>query len=128
MVFTKSKLSSFESDVLDLTAIENIREIERQTGKPLLPAIFEGYVAQMEEKLHDIERDLRSEDSKSVYRTAHAIKSMSANIGAEKVRTISAQIEKQGKDNDMSDLSDTLNTLTLAYQEFLIEFDHSLTS
>tara|TARA_R110002049_G_scaffold114812_17_gene266202 strand:- start:4410 stop:8909 length:4500 start_codon:yes stop_codon:yes gene_type:complete len=125
---TNCNKTNSESDVLDLTAIENIREIERQTGKPLLPAIFEGYVAQMEEKLRDIESDLNSENSTSVYRTAHAIKSMSANIGAEKVRTISAQIEKQGRANDLSGLSDTLETLTIAYQEFLVEFDHSLTS
>ncbi len=115
-----------ESKVLDLSAIENIREIERQTGKQLLPSIFEGYTAQMEEKLRDIQRDLKSLDNVSIYRTAHAIKSMSANIGAEKVRLISAQIEKKGKEEELSDLDDAVVALLAAYQEFLAEFDIDL--
>ncbi|CAA0097060.1 Signal transduction histidine-protein kinase BarA [Halioglobus japonicus] len=117
-----------ESEVLNLAAIESIREIERQTGKALLPAIFQGYVEQMEEKLRDIERDLQAEDSISVYRTAHAIKSMSANIGAEKVRTISAHIEKQGRENEFTGLSDAVNELVIAYQEFLVDFNLDMTS
>lgn len=112
-----------DSKVLDLTAIDNIRAIERQTGKQLLPAIFEGYVKQMEEKLQDLERDVLSQDGISVFRTAHAIKSMSANIGADKVKAISVQIEKKGKANEFSDLSEAVLSLTEAYNEFLKEFD-----
>lgn len=117
-----------EQKILDLSAIENIREIERQTGKQLLPSIFEGYVKQMEEKLQDIEREFRSEDSVSIYRTAHAIKSMSANIGAHKVRTISALIERKGRENEVFDLQEAISTLTEAYQEFLVEFEIDLTN
>lgn len=112
-----------DSKVLDLTAIDNIRAIERQTGKQLLLAIFEGYVKQMEEKLQDLERDVLSQDGISVFRTAHAIKSMSANIGADKVKAISVQIEKKGKANEFSDLSEAVLSLTEAYNEFLKEFD-----
>ena len=82
----------------------------------------------MEEKLQDIERDVRSEDSVAGYRTAHAIKSMSANIGAYKVRTISALIEKKGRENEVFGLAEAISTLTEAYQEFLVEFDISLTN
>ena len=117
-----------ESKILDLSAIENIREIERQTGRTILPSIFEGYVKQMEEKLRDIENDARSKDSISVYRTAHAIKSMSANIGAEKVRLISSVIETRGKASDCNDLPDSIATLKEAYQEFLVEFKACLTN
>ena len=116
-----------ESKVLDQSAIENIREIERQTGKQLLPSIFEGYVKQMEEKLRDIEHEVRSDNSVSIYRTAHAIKSMSANIGAEKVRSLSAAIESKGRDNDIADLSESVVGLTQAYQEFLVEFSTTYT-
>src|SRR5690606_3316552 len=79
-----------EENILNFTAINNIREIEQQTGKQLLPSIFQGYITQMEEKLREIDRNIAACDDIAIYRTAHAIKSMSANIGAEKVRTISA--------------------------------------
>lgn len=112
-----------ESKVIDFSAIENIKEVERQTGKQLLPSIFEGYVTQMEEKLKQIVYDIRSEDSVSVYRTAHAIKSMSANIGAEKVRAISFLIEKKGRDNNLVGLTETTEVLADAYREFVLELD-----
>ncbi len=51
---------------------------------------------------------------------------MSANIGAYKVRTISALIEKKGRENEVFGLAEAISTLTEAYQEFLVEFDISL--
>ena len=80
----------------------------------------------MEEKLRDIERDISSEDYVSLYRNSHAIKSMSANIGAHKVRSISAHIEELGRQNELSGLAEAINSLEQAYQEFLLEFDAAL--
>ncbi len=114
-----------EYKVLNLSAIESIRDVERQTGKQLLPAIFEGYVNQMDEKLRDIERGFSAHDSTSVYRTAHAIKSMSANIGADKVRSISSQIEKKSRENQLGELAEEIIVLTEAYHEFVEQFDIS---
>jgi signal transduction histidine kinase/CheY-like chemotaxis protein/HPt (histidine-containing phosphotransfer) domain-containing protein len=112
-----------EFKVLNLAAIESIRDIERQTGKPLLPSIFKGYVHQMDKKLQDIERNILAQDGTSIYRTAHAIKSMSANIGADKVRSISSQIEKKGRENELVGLAESVIVLTEAYHEFIEEFD-----
>ncbi len=114
-----------EYKVLNLSAIESIRDVERQTGKQLLPAIFEGYVNQMDEKLRDIERGFSAHDSTYVYRTAHAIKSMSANIGADKVRSISSQIEKKSRENQLGELAEEIIVLTEAYHEFVEQFDIS---
>jgi len=111
--------------VLNLAAIENIRDVERQTGKQLLPSIFEGYISQMDEKLRDIEREFLAQDCTSLYRTAHAIKSMSANIGAAKVRNISSKIEKKSKENELGSLAEEILVLTEAYHEFVEQFDIS---
>jgi CheY-like chemotaxis protein len=112
--------------VLNLSAIESIRDVERQTGKLLLPSIFEGYVNQMENKLTEIEQNASHQDSISIFRAAHAIKSMSANIGAEKVRNISSQIEKKAREEDLSGLTEALKKLTQAYHEFVERFDAEL--
>jgi HPt (histidine-containing phosphotransfer) domain-containing protein len=113
---------SINTDALDLTAIDRIRQLERQTGKPLLSSLFEGYIKQMDEKLIEIRRDLQFQDATSTYRTAHAIKSMSANIGADKVKAISFEIEKMGKAQDLSGASDAMGLLSRAYDEFVREF------
>ncbi|RLA49736.1 MAG: hypothetical protein DRR42_15045 [Gammaproteobacteria bacterium] len=113
---------SIKNEAFNLSAIENIREVEKQTGKSILPSIFDGFINQMIEKLVEIEKNWQSGDSESLYRTAHAIKSMSANIGAEKVRAISAKIETNGRNENLENVSDEIDQLKIAYQEFIEEF------
>lgn len=117
---------SRESKVLNISAIDNIKEVERLTGKLILHSIYEGYILQMDEKLREIEQNITSHDNVSVYRLAHAIKSMSANIGAEKVKSISFEIEKRGRENDLNGLVDSIPLLQAAYREFVNEFHAEL--
>ena len=114
-----------DTEIFNMRAIDNIREVEKQTGKPLLPIILTGFKDQMEEKLREIGCNLNDGDTESLFRTAHAIKSMSANIGAERVRTISALIESKGKKGDTSDGHEAIRMLKLAYTEFVEEFDQA---
>jgi HPt (histidine-containing phosphotransfer) domain-containing protein len=113
-------------NIVNLKAIENIRDLERQTGKLLLPSIFSGYVAQMEEKLTELRGDTLHPDGTTIYRTAHAIRSMSTNVGAERVSIISSQIEKTSKANEFTGLTEAVAELTKAYQEFIEEFDSNV--
>ena len=117
---------AIELKIVDLQAIENIRDLERQTGKLLLPSIFSGYVAQMEEKLTELRGDILHPDAATIYHTAHAIRSMSANVGAERVSIISSQIEKRSKARDFTGLAEAVAELINAYQEFIEEFDSSI--
>jgi CheY-like chemotaxis protein len=116
---------NIDTDIFNMRAIDNIREVEKQTGKPLLPIILAGFKEQMDEKLRQIGCDLNDGDTENLSRTAHAIKSMSANIGAERVRSISALIESKGRRGDTSDGSESIRLLKLAYTEFIDEFDHA---
>ena len=77
----------------------------------------------MDDKLDEIKEHFQSGDALSIYRTAHAIKSMSANIGAEKVRLISSQIELAGKSKKLDDLSEYIKDLDNGYREFKQAFE-----
>jgi HPt (histidine-containing phosphotransfer) domain-containing protein len=76
----------------------------------------------MQEKLTEISDDLQSGDTDKLYRTAHAIKSMSANIGAEKVRLISAEVEGLGRSGNIARVGTSLLEISEAYEEFVREF------
>lgn len=115
-------LISRESNVLNLSAIKNIREVERQTGKLFLSSVYEGYILQMDEKLKELEQNVASNDHNTIYRSAHAIKSMSANMGAEKVQLLSFEIEKRGRQNNLAGLMSAVSLLKNAYIEFIDEF------
>jgi signal transduction histidine kinase/ligand-binding sensor domain-containing protein/CheY-like chemotaxis protein/HPt (histidine-containing phosphotransfer) domain-containing protein len=117
------KGDEFSQDIFNISAIDNIKEVERQTGRSLLPSIFSGFVEQMDEKLSEMSGQIKSGDAISVSRTAHAIKSMSANIGAEKIRLISSQIELAGKSDNLVILGQELERLMRSYSEFKKSFE-----
>lgn len=119
---SKTPDANTASDIFNLSAIESIRDVERQTGNPILPSIFEGFIDQMEEKIEQLGMDIRSGDGESIYRTAHAIKSMSANIGAKKIAAIGAKIEIDGRDGNLEKMSLRLQNLNNAYPEFVSKF------
>lgn len=113
---------SASSSIFNMKAIDNIREIEIQTGKPLLPSILEGFESQMGEKLLELSTNFQDGDSEKMFRTAHAIKSMSANIGAEKVRNLSAEIEAMGRRGELPPSDGFATSLRSTLEEFVKEF------
>ncbi len=124
-----SKLSEAVSDIINTRAIDNILSIESQTGKPLLPSILDGFIRQMGEKLTEIAANAAEKDSERLYRTAHAIKSMSANIGAERVRVISASIEKNARNGIIDNIDQSITELEISYDDFVGAFrDRYLTT
>ena len=77
----------------------------------------------MDSKLSEFSALSIEQDPQAVYKTAHAIKSMSANIGAEKVRIIGERIEQRAKQGLELDMAEELHALHEAYKEFLAEFE-----
>ena len=80
----------------------------------------------MEEKLTELRGEILHPEGTKIYRTAHAIRSMSTNVGAERVSIISSQIEKKSKANEFTGLTEAVIELSKAYQEFIEEFDSNV--
>ncbi|MEH6585280.1 MAG: two-component regulator propeller domain-containing protein [Halioglobus sp.] len=112
-----------DTPILNRQAINAIIEIEEQTGNKLLPEIFNGYQSQMDAKLFELNSCISDFEIDGTYKAAHAIKSMSANIGAQKVRVISSNIEIEGKKGKTDHLASRFVKLRQAYDEFIQEFE-----
>jgi CheY-like chemotaxis protein len=110
------------AEIFNIKAIGNIREVEQQTGKELLPSILSGFSDQMTTKISEMGSHIEKGDLKGIYTSAHAIKSMSANIGAEKVRTIAAHLEKIGREGKIEVTKNDVLKLQNAYHEFVAAF------
>ncbi|MEH6610892.1 MAG: two-component regulator propeller domain-containing protein [Halioglobus sp.] len=110
--------TSETGEIFDHVAIENIRELERQTGKLLLPELYKGFTLQMNEKLDQLSQQITIGDATSIYKTAHAIKSMSANMGAEKIKITSARMETDAKEGVLENMVDELESLNSQFSEF----------
>ncbi len=111
------------SEVFNISAIETIQEVEASTGKKIMNSIFEGHQAQMQDKLAELEVAIKSNNSDEIHRSAHAIKSMSANIGAKKVRQLSADIEQRAKNDELINLELNLKKLHDYHFEFCSAFE-----
>jgi signal transduction histidine kinase/ligand-binding sensor domain-containing protein/CheY-like chemotaxis protein/HPt (histidine-containing phosphotransfer) domain-containing protein len=122
----KTKREEDTDSVLDEVTIEGIRDIEKQTGNSILPSIFEGYIEQMNEKMAELDTALRDNRDVPSYQVAHAIKSMSANIGARNVRALALRIEEQCKSGESFDKAEALTHLSQAYREFTETFQEDV--
>jgi HPt (histidine-containing phosphotransfer) domain-containing protein len=80
----------------------------------------------MEEKLKELDQYFSDRDAISVYQTAHAIKSMSANIGANKVREIGVEIETMGRESDLDRAIGLRETLGASFREFVWYFEQEI--
>ncbi len=118
-----AKSSGVNEDIIDPVAIENITHIELQTGKSILPEVYSGFRIQMTEKIKDLNIALRSESPEQTQSIAHAIKSMSANLGAKQVKNIASNIEICVKHGKKINLQKECADLETAYKTFTREFD-----
>jgi signal transduction histidine kinase/CheY-like chemotaxis protein/HPt (histidine-containing phosphotransfer) domain-containing protein len=109
-------------DVLNFSAINGIKDIERKTGNSILQELLDGFSSQMKEKFAELDYFSKDTDMDSIYKTAHAIKSMSANIGAEKVTAIGSEMEKKAKNGEEINIGAYIEALNAAYEEFLVAF------
>ena len=123
---SSANLKSLGTEIVNFRAIENIREVERQTGKEILPDVFDGYIAQMKDKLNEISDNYANGDIESTIKTAHAIKSMSANIGADRVRYSGARVEADCKKGEFEEIESGIAEINTAFTQFLIEFRNLL--
>jgi HPt (histidine-containing phosphotransfer) domain-containing protein len=120
--------SRLKDGIFDIRAINNIREVEQQTGKLLLPSILEGFTSQMQEKLQELSQNIVKGDARVTFRTACAIKSISMSIGAEKVRLISSNLEAGFAAGELTDVDQSIASLSDAFEEFVEHFSKEFIS
>ena len=76
----------------------------------------------MDQKLEELEQSFSQGNVTEAYQNAHAIKSMSANLGADRVRHFSALIEADGRAGSLTDDPEAIRRLKKAYVEFVDSF------
>ena len=80
----------------------------------------------MHTKTEELRKHIKDSDHGNTYKTAHAIKSMSANVGALKVQSISSKIEYEGKQEGNFELNPLLLELESALMNLLSNSDKSI--
>jgi HPt (histidine-containing phosphotransfer) domain-containing protein len=84
------------------------------SGDQLFTQLLNGFSDQLNQKLSDYKQSVESKDLDGIRKSAHAIKSMSANMGAERLKNAFGEIEKRAKQGDFED---SLHTIGWALEE-----------
>ncbi|MEM0952963.1 MAG: two-component regulator propeller domain-containing protein [Pseudomonadota bacterium] len=88
------------SDLLDAKALDNIRSIETSTGNALLETVVGNFRVDGERKLEELRE--AAGDANALSAGAHAIKSMSLNVGAKALSDHCRRCENQWKLGDIT--------------------------
>jgi CheY-like chemotaxis protein len=114
--------SAEDTEDIDDAAISAIIQIETQTGRPILKEVYGGFCVQMDQKLSEFHSAYLADDKTQLQSISHAIKSMSANLGAKKIKSLSGNIENALKSSGEVDFSRAHRSMETAYTEFCSEF------
>ncbi|MCR9186578.1 MAG: ATP-binding protein [Halieaceae bacterium] len=114
--------TSKDTGIIDEPAVSNILHIQEQTGKAILEEVFVGFCLQMDQKISELSNRNSTLESKHLQSLAHAIKSMSANLGAKEIKSIAGKIESDIKGGNEVDYVLALESISMAYSAFKTAF------
>jgi CheY-like chemotaxis protein/HPt (histidine-containing phosphotransfer) domain-containing protein len=86
---------------IDRHALANIAALQRSGSPPILPKVISMYLKSSGELLRKLARALEEGDTETTRRTAHTLKSSSANVGASRLASLSKQLEDAGRSNSL---------------------------
>ncbi|MFC3121697.1 hybrid sensor histidine kinase/response regulator [Agaribacter flavus] len=89
---TKASASGFEK-LIDMNTISALKDVESSTGQKMLPQLFEIFNEESQPLVISIVEAYNDKQAQQLNNAAHALKSMSGNVGAKKLQSMCAEIE-----------------------------------
>jgi signal transduction histidine kinase/ligand-binding sensor domain-containing protein/CheY-like chemotaxis protein len=99
------------AEILDRDVISRIMELESRSSRPLLQSLILGFRNQSIEKQKALRKAIETNDKDEIRKSAHAIKSMAANVGAVKITRDYEKIEKEALGLGDAWIASTINSL-----------------
>lgn len=79
--------------LLEMKAIDNLKELQKKTGKNLLSLLVNLYVETTPTAIENMKAYLKEKQLEDLSREAHSLKSSSANLGIMVIRDLAKNIE-----------------------------------
>ena len=87
-----------EDPIFDTYVINSLRDVAGSSAESFFETLLSSFSSQMHDHLQQVNRSQDAGDPELLRQAAHAIKSMSANLGALKLRKLFEEIEKKAAD------------------------------
>ncbi len=116
----KAHQSGGSTAEVDEDVINGLRRLAAQTSNhELIKRLLEGYSDQMNSKLKELGEEEHPINVERVAGIAHAMKSMSANMGAALVKEEALMLEKEAKENCITDFEAHRKRIERAFTSFM---------
>ena len=113
--------SLVDSNVIQLRALESIVALDPANGEALLTRLLETYETSSAELILAVGSALENGDTGELRRVAHALKSSSGNVGAERLFELCRSLEGAARSCDLAALPELVVALQSAHAEAVQE-------
>jgi len=104
-----------ETAVIDLTAIDRLREIEAAGNDGLVQRVLQQFLVDGENLVNELARAVAASQHDQARQTAHTLKSSSAYLGADRLRTCCVRMEEAAANADSATQNGLIGTLRVEY-------------
>jgi HPt (histidine-containing phosphotransfer) domain-containing protein len=101
--------------IIDPVAIENLRALNPDDGDAFLKDIVGIFLEDTPQRIDELKKSLAAKDQPTFTRAAHSIKGSSSNLGAQKLRLVSEQLEHKSKQDGLANLESLVAQLEAEY-------------
>lgn len=105
--------------LLDAEALDRLRALDPQGQSGLLPRVLATYTASLRKLLEQLRVARASADVQGQRHVAHTLKSSSASVGALKLSTLCAEIERRMRDEPPLPVDAQFDALTIEAEHLL---------
>jgi CheY-like chemotaxis protein len=118
------------SDESSLTAPIDLEDaLERAMENPaFLEGLLQEFAASFPEQLESLQQALQTSEAEIVQQQAHRLKGVAANLSAGGIASAALRLERMGRDGDLSEMAQTLETLEkemIRFREFITHIEWS---
>ncbi len=113
---TKQPQDDAENYQLDQKMLENLRALEKDGHTGILSRVINIYLEKSPDLIKDLSSAYTDNDLTLLRRSAHSLKSSSANLGATQLSAVCQEIESLARDNIIDDVEPLLNKAKTTYQ------------
>jgi CheY-like chemotaxis protein len=111
---------------VDLSILERLKQIA-EGDEGLLTEIIESYLEDAKERVETVAIAVTQKDAVALYRTSHALRSLSSSVGAAYLSCLCEHLERKAQENDLGDTRSLLDAIQVEFKQVMAAlFPYSL--
>ncbi|MCB1984959.1 MAG: response regulator [Burkholderiales bacterium] len=110
-----------DPSVINIKQLEQIRELDVSHGNELLHKILRTFLENSKNLMHQLGHAILDGDAEELRRTAHTLKSSSANVGAENLSAMAKELESYGRTGEFERATKLQDSFFQHYHQVITE-------